>query len=159
MTWDTLFRLTNVVALGGWLLLAFVPRRPAVLSAVLYLGVALLCATYLAMFIALVSGLADPQRDGIGAAPAFEYAVDGLRQMLSSRGGTTVAWTHFLAFDLFVGLWIARDADAKGFGRVWQLPILFATFMAGPIGLLAWLIIREPASRRSNRARATRASR
>ena len=151
MLWDTLFSLTNIVALGGWILLAFLPRRPAVMSAVLYLGVAVLCAAYLAMFVALIAGWADPQRVGVGPAPAFEYTVDGLRQMLSSRGGITIAWTHFLAFDLFVGLWIARDADAKGFGRTWQLPILFATFMAGPIGLLAWLIVREPASRRAAR--------
>ncbi|MCZ8170432.1 MAG: DUF4281 domain-containing protein, partial [Brevundimonas sp.] len=54
---------------------------------------------------------------------------------------------HYLAFDLFVGLWIARDADAKGFGRVIQLPFLFFTLMAGPVGLLLWLIVRERKAR------------
>ena len=58
-------------------------------------------------------------------------------------GGVTVGWTHYLAFDLFIGIWIARDADAKGFARWIQAPILFATFMAGPVGLLVWLIVRE----------------
>lgn len=150
--WDTLFRLTNIVALGGWLLLAFVPRRPAVLSAVLYLGVALLCAAYAAMFIALVTGSVDPGRTG--AAKPFEYSIAGIRALFAADGGVVTGWTHYLAFDLFTGLWIARNADAKRFGRLWQLPILFATFMAGPIGLLAWLIVREPASRRSQARRA-----
>lgn len=146
--WDTLFRLTNVVALGGWALLAFAPRRPAVLSGVLYLGVGLLCATYLAMFIALASGSVDPGR--AGAAPPFEYTIKGIRALFAADGGIVIGWTHYLALDLFTGLWIARDADAKGFARVWQIPFLFATFMAGPIGLLAWLIVREPAARRAN---------
>ncbi len=42
---------------------------------------------------------------------------------------------------------IARDADAKGFGRVLQVPFLAATFIAGPVGLLGWLFVREPAAR------------
>jgi hypothetical protein len=58
-----------------------------------------------------------------------------------------IGWTHYLAFDLFTGLWIARDADNKGFSRVAQVPILFATLMAGPVGLLIWLVLREPAAR------------
>ncbi|MEO0908688.1 MAG: abscisic acid-deficient protein Aba4 family protein, partial [Pseudomonadota bacterium] len=37
---------------------------------------------------------------------------------------------HYLAFDLFVGLWIARDADAKSISRLVQAPILLATLMA-----------------------------
>lgn len=147
MSWQTVFELTNVVALIGWLLLATAPRKPLVLSAVLYVGVALLCAAYLAMFIAMTGGFADPVRDG--AAPAFSYDVTGIRALLDSDGGVTIAWTHFLAFDLFVGLWIARDADAKKFGRLVQLPFFFLTLMAGPIGLLGWLIVRERRARRS----------
>ncbi|MGB7370825.1 abscisic acid-deficient protein Aba4 family protein, partial [Erythrobacter sp.] len=60
---------------------------------------------------------------------------------------------HYLAFDLFVGLWIARDADAKHASRWLQAPILLATFLAGPLGLLVWLVVREPAARRSGRFR------
>ena len=54
-----------------------------------------------------------------------------------------IGWTHYLAFDLFTGMWIARDADNKGFSRVVQFPFLFLTLMVGPVGLLAWLIVRE----------------
>ena len=149
--WDALFRLTNIVALIGWAMLALVPRRPAVLSAILYLGVGLLCAMYAAMFVALVSGGVDG--GGRGGGRDFEYSIVGIRSLFAADGGIVVGWTHYLALDLFTGLWIARDADAKGFGRIWQLPVLLATFLAGPIGLLAWLVIREPASRRAQRTR------
>ena len=68
-----------------------------------------------------------------------------------SDGGIVIGWTHYLAFDLFVGQWIAKDADNKGFARWVQVPVLFATLMAGPIGLVVWLIVRERRARRAVR--------
>ena len=41
--WAALFTITNMLAIIGWLLLAAGPRKPLVHSAILYLGVALLC--------------------------------------------------------------------------------------------------------------------
>jgi hypothetical protein len=148
--WATIFQGTNAVALIGWLLLAVAPRRPLPLTAVLYLGVGLLCTAYAAMFVMLFGGLVDPVRV-VGAEQQFRYDIAGIRNLFGTDGGIVIGWTHYLAFDLFVGLWIAKDADAKQTHRLIQLPILFATFMAGPIGLLAWLIIREPAARRRAR--------
>ena len=148
MDWDLLFAATNAVAVAGWLALAALPRRDTVLAAVLWAGVALLCAAYTAMFVGLMGGLVDPVRDAAGPAPPFEYTVDGLKAAFASRGVIVLGWTHYLAFDLFVGLWIARDADTRGVGRLVQLPFLFATFMAGPIGLLAWLALRGSLGRR-----------
>ena len=100
------------------------------------------------MFIALFGGLADPVRVG-GASPAdlTNYSVPGIRALFMSDGGIVLGWTHYLAFDLFVGQWIARDADNKGFHRLVQLPFLFITLMAGPIGLLLWLVVRERRAR------------
>ena len=72
--------------------------------------------------------------------------------MFTSDGGIVIGWTHYLAFDLFVGLWIAKDADHKGFSRLVQFPFLFATLMAGPIGLFAWLVTREARARRAAKA-------
>ena len=132
----------------GWAALAFLPRRPAVLSLVLYGGVAMLCAAYLAMFVALTANLVDPARvAGTPAPDMSNYSIDGIRGLFMSDGGITVGWTHYLAFDLFVGLWIARDGDNKGFSRLVQLPFLVVTLLAGPIGLVAWLVVRERRAR------------
>jgi Domain of unknown function (DUF4281) len=147
--WATLFILTNAVAFSGWAALAFLPRRPIVHSFVLYAGVGILCLAYAAMFVALFGGLADPARVAGAVEPDLtNYSVEGLRALFLSDGGIVLGWTHYLAFDLFVGLWISRDADAKGFARLWQLPVLFLTLMAGPIGLLIWLMVRERRARR-----------
>jgi hypothetical protein len=148
MSWSAIFTLTNVIACAGWLALAVLPRRPAVHSLILYAGVGILCLVYAAMFVALFGGMADPARvAGAAEADLTDYSIAGLRALFMSDGGIVLGWTHYLAFDLFVGLWISRDADAKGFSRLTQLPFLFMTFLAGPIGLLAWLVIRERRAR------------
>lgn len=149
MNWQAIFALTNAIAFAGWAALALLPRRPAVHSLILYASVAMLCLAYAAMFVALFGGLADPARVPGAMEPNLtDYSVAGLRALFMSDGGIVLGWTHYLALDLFVGLWIGRDADAKGFSRLAQLPILFLTLMAGPIGLLTWLIVRERRARR-----------
>lgn len=148
MSWSAIFTLTNFIAFAGWAMLAFLPRRPAVYSTILFGCVAMLCLAYAAMFIALFGGFADPVRVGGAQAPDLtDYTVPGLRALFMSDGGIVLGWTHYLAFDLFVGLWVSRDADAKGFSRWVQLPVLFLVLMAGPIGLLVWLAVRERRAR------------
>ena len=152
MNWDFLFGFTNAVALMGWVILAALPRGPKTMALVMYGGVAMLCLVYAVMFVLLFGNLVDPGRvAGAPAADLSDYSVAGIRALFASDGGIVIGWTHYLAFDLFVGLWIAKDADHKGFSRLVQLPFLFATLMAGPCGLLAWLVTREARARRAAR--------
>ena len=148
--WPVLFSLTNILALLGWVLLILFPRRPLTHSAILFLGIALLCLIYAVCFAAVLSGGLEPVTQPGAGQPGFG-SIAAVRAIFQSDGGVVIGWTHYLAFDLFTGLWIARDADAKGFGRVWQAPFLLATFFAGPIGLLSWLMVRERAARRTGR--------
>ena len=148
MNWDAIFRLTNIIALLGWVILAVWTRTPRTFSIVLNLGVGLLCLTYFILFILLVANLIDSGKIPGAADPdLLDYSISGLRPLFLSDAGIVIGWTHYLAFDLFVGRWIARDADARGVGRIAQLPFLFATLMAGPIGLLAWLLFRQTRKR------------
>ena len=147
--WAGLFSMVNVMALIAWAGLIALPRWPALLSGILYLGAGLLCLIYAVCLIGLLSGLIP----NAGGGGADFTTIEGVRSIFASDAGVTIGWTHYLAFDLFVGLWIARDADAKGVSRFIQAPILIATFMAGPLGLLIWLALREPAARRQGRFR------
>lgn len=149
MDWNAVFGTVNMLALIAWTALILLPRWPALLSAILYLGVGLLCLIYAAGLIGLLSGLIpNPQGGG-----ADFTSIAGVRAIFGSDAGVTIGWTHYLAFDLFVGLWIARDGDAKSISRFVQAPVLLATFMAGPLGLLFWLGLREPMARRQGRFR------
>ena len=142
MSWNTIYLLANYWAFVGWLMLAFAPRSPRILSAIMYAGVALLCLLYLVLIAGFLTGGIDP-----GGAGGSFASLAGVMKLFAAPGGATLGWVHYLAFDLFTGLWIARDADGKGFGRVAQFPFLFLTLMAGPVGLLCWLIVRERRAR------------
>ena len=148
MEWAFVFSAVNGLALVAWVALVFLPRWPALLSAILYLGVGLLCVVYSVGLIGVMSGTIP---SGAGDGGADFSSIEGVRAIFSSDGGVVIGWTHYLAFDLFAGLWIARDADGKGISRFIQAPILFFTLMAGPLGLGIWLLLREPAARRQGR--------
>ena len=146
--WTTAFVAANLLALVMWAALILLPRWPALLAAVLYLGIGLLCLAYALGIAGILTGALDP----VGGSGGADFStIEGVRSIFASDGGVTIGWIHYLAFDLFVGLWIARDADAKGFSRAVQAPILLATFLAGPLGLLVWLAIRERRARAGGR--------
>lgn len=149
MSWDAIFGAANLVALIAWAALVFLPRWPALLSALLFLIVGGLCLTYSIGLVGIMTGMLDA--GGSAAGDANFSSIAGVRALFASDAGVTVGWIHYLAFDLFVGIWIARDADNKSFSRILQAPILFFTLMAGPLGLLLWLIIREGRARAQGR--------
>ena len=148
MDWGLVFNVVNLVALAAWTALILLPRWPALLSGILYMGVGLLCLIYAATLLAVLTGLIPAGEGG-----ADFTTIEGVRSIFASDVGVTIGWTHYLAFDLFVGLWIARDADAKSFSRLVQAPVLIATFLAGPVGLFVWLLVRERRARSLGRRR------
>ena len=148
--WQSLFQVTNMIALAGWTILVFLPRKKLLVTLVLFAGVGLLCLIYSVLLTCLISGVVDPVNIGPGTKAGFT-SIAGIRSIFLSDGGVVTGWTHYLALDLFTGLWIAKDADAKRFSRFVQAPILLMTFLAGPLGLLIWLAVRERAARRGHR--------
>lgn len=152
MNWDFAFQAANFWALAMWVVLIALPRSPFALSAVLFAGVGLLCFAYTALLVLLQWGALDANA-AQGAGPVSFFTIEGVRNIFLSDGGVTVGWMHYLAFDLFVGLWIAKDADHKAISRLWQAPVLLLTFIAGPAGLLWWLAIREKRARASGRGK------
>ena len=141
MPWGGLFTFVHVVALAGWALLFLAPRGPRVAAYVLYLCVGLLCLIYAVMFASELRAIAGGDF----------LSIEGIRSLFASDSGIVIGWTHYLAFDLFIGQWIAKDADHKGYSRLAQTPILLLTLVAGPIGLLVWLAVRERRARASAR--------
>jgi len=141
MPWGGLFTFVHVVALAGWALLFLAPRGPRVAAYVFYLCVGLLCLICAVMFASQ-----------FGSIVAGDFlSIEGIRSLFASDGGVVIGWTHYLAFDLFIGQWIAKDADHKGVSRIAQVPVLILTFLAGPIGLLVWLVVRERRARAAAR--------
>jgi hypothetical protein len=132
MTFDEVFSIANTAALAGWAALLLLPRWPALILALRYGLIGALSVAYavlIMMFFFRVEG-------------GDFNSIAEVRALFLSDGGLLAGWIHYLAFDLFVGMWIAHEADKVGMGRLLQAPILAATFMFGPIGLLMYLTSR-----------------
>jgi hypothetical protein len=135
MSPSALFSLGNNVALILWIALAvslFVAsiRRPVWL--VTGLVAPALCA--IVYIILLVQGWNTPG-GGFGS-------VEQVRALFSQDSGLTAGWYHFLAFDIFVGTWIARNSVKRGVPALLVIPCLALTLFFGPTGLLAYLLLR-----------------
>ena len=135
MTLEGLFSAFSGFVLLGWLALLVAPlRRGVAVTAARWVAV-ILCGGYFAM---LVAGLA-----GQGPPPGASFdSLSGVRLLLSTPEALLAGWVHYLAFDLFVGSWQVEDAPAANIPHWMLLPCLALTFVAGPVGLLLYFVIK-----------------
>ena len=133
---EQIFSLAGLAAMAGWLVLIATPiRRGLMIALARWIGVGL-GATYAAL-IAIHWGKGE---GGFGSLAE-------VKQLFGRDGVLLAGWIHYLAFDLWVGAWEVEDAPRHGLSHWLVLPCLFLTFMFGPIGLLAYLILRTGAQR------------
>lgn len=135
MELERLFSLASTLALLGWVMLVLAPLRRGAAVTGARLVVAVLCGGYLAM---LAAGLAG---DGPPAGAGFD-TLAGVRLLLSSPEALLAGWVHYLAFDLFIGSWQVEDAPSANVPHWLLLPCLALTFVAGPVGLLLYLVLK-----------------
>jgi Domain of unknown function (DUF4281) len=127
MTADFLFSMANPLALTGWLTLiaGVVLNRPFLRDDLagrwLPLGFSLLYSLLIILFFAKAEGGFD--------------TLANVQRLFTSPWAALAGWVHYLAFDLFVGAWIARGVMERGMSRWLLLPLLPLTFMFGPMGL------------------------
>ncbi len=138
MNWDMIFGAANLFALIAWALLILGPRGESVFAILREGAVGLLCLAYASLLILILFVVPEA-----GSGEADFSSLAGVQAIFASEGGATIGWIHYLAFDLFVGLWIAKKADDIRLARWVQAPILIACFMMGPFGLLIFFIVRR----------------
>ena len=134
MTASGLFSIFNALALVGWLSLsagvAFKRDWLRDTLAGTYIPVAI-SAAYLVL-IALFFAAADGGFD----------TLENVQKLFTSPWAALAGWIHYLAFDLFMGARIARGMAEQGLPRWPLVLILPLTFLFGPIGYLAFEIIK-----------------
>jgi hypothetical protein len=54
-----------------------------------------------------------------------------------------IGWIHYLAFDLFVGMWELKDGQARKIPPYFIVPCLIFTLMYGPVGFLLYVILKQ----------------
>lgn len=132
MTVEQLFGLCNAAALASWIALIAGPRWPSVTGAIRWgtiTALSVLYAVLIAVFFFRVEG-------------GGFFSLAAVQLLFADRHVALAGWIHYLAFDLFVGLWIAARCDELKIDRLVQAPILVATFMFGPFGFLLFQAVR-----------------
>jgi hypothetical protein len=129
---DIIFNYANMLAMAGWIILILLPRRwPALFWVPQFWIPGVLALGYSGLILA-----------NFGTSDGGFGTLAQVRALFASDSLLLAGWIHYLAFDLFIGAWIARRADEAGVHRLIQAPILAATFMFGPMGLLLFFITR-----------------
>ena len=133
MALETLFQAANYAVLPFWLLLIAAPRWRGTQRLVHGPVVLLLLAP---IYAYMLLGYAPPP-EGTELRTLFGVMIGFTAPHLVLAG-----WIHYLIFDLFVGAWEVRDAARRGISHLWVIPCLLVTLMAGPLGLLLYVLIR-----------------
>lgn len=132
------FKIATALCMVGWVVLFAYPLWPAAAAGFVFsLAIALLCGLY-AYLIVLGRRHDDPAQPVRG----HFFSLKGVIQLFRSPRVVLAGWVHYLAFDLMVGLYIVQDAARHGLPHLWLLPLLLLTLMLGPMGLLAYLLLR-----------------
>jgi glycopeptide antibiotics resistance protein len=132
MNAETVFSIANFIALAGWILLVCLPRWNWTRKIVLSGAVSLLLAVAYLILIILFFGRAE---GGFGSLAE-------VGKLFTNQWALLAGWIHYLAFDLFVGSWEVKDAQARGISHWFVIPCLVLTFLLGPIGFLLYHILR-----------------
>jgi hypothetical protein len=140
-----LFSILNLVTMAAWLPLVFVPRARWASTIVPVVVPASLAIVYIVLI-----AISLPGSDG-----GFS-SLSAVAALFADRRALLAGWVHYLAFDLFIGGWEVRDAQAHGVPHLLVVPALVLTFLLGPAGLLLYLIARTLGS--SSRSRSLTAS-
>jgi hypothetical protein len=141
---EQIFSLSNLTVMPFWGAMILLPRwrfTERVMRSPL--SIALPAGLYAALVLPdalnIVQAVSNPTLSGIAA-------------LLGSEQGATIAWVHFLAFDLFVGRWAYLDSLERKINPFLMAPVLFLILMLGPIGFLIYLALRLLVAPRQTRS-------
>jgi len=133
MTPSNVFSLATYIAMPMWVLLIFLPNwkitRFLIDFKVVPMVLSFIYAIYIFIFLQEGGGLDFGSLNSVMDLFTLEQAV-------------LAGWVHYLAFDLLVGMWMINQNKKLGIHPLLMAPCLIATFMLGPIGFLAFMLIK-----------------
>ncbi|MBI5941614.1 MAG: DUF4281 domain-containing protein [Caulobacterales bacterium] len=145
MNLEQIFSAMSLLAVVGWLCLVFAPLRRPMLIAAARVVASVLALAYVILIVRGLTAPGGPEGGGFDSLAKVMI-------LLSAPATMLPAWIHYLCFDLWVGTWEAEDAPKAGVPHWLLIPVMFATFMYGPAGLLAYLVVRVAISQMKPKA-------
>ena len=128
-----MFSVVNLIATAAWILLVILPRQRWVTEVVTSVAVPLLLAI---VYVAIVATT-------FGRTPGGFATLAAVATLFGNPWALLAGWIHYLAFDLLIGTWEARDARERGVPHLLLVPCLVLTFLFGPAGWLLYQAVRR----------------
>jgi hypothetical protein len=132
-----IFTYSNILVLPAWALLILLPKWKWTRVLAAYLTPAILGAVWLWIVMDRLTVVGG----GFGT-------LEQVTSLLADPWFIVAGWQHALILDLFIGAWETRDAQRLGIPHGYVIPCLILTFLAGPVGLIAYFIVRVAIVRR-----------
>lgn len=129
---ETIFSIANTLALLAWIILIVAPRWILTRKIILSGAIPLLLSVAYLVLIVLFFGKADGDFNSLA----------GVMKLFTNDWAVLAGWIHYLAFDLFIGIWEVKDSQEKNISHWFVVPCLALTFLLGPIGFLMYSILR-----------------
>ena len=130
-----LFQVANTAALLGWIWLLVwlilpdtLRQKTRMVGLLLPLLLGVLYAAAMLTYFNVSNGGFD--------------TLENVMSLFTRPGMVLAGWVHYLAFDLFVGWCISRDAVNRRINRLLIIPCLVLTLLFGPVGLLLYAAVR-----------------
>ena len=137
LTVQNVYLFANWGVIPFWILLIFLPNHALTNIFVHSIIIPLILAlaySFFAYNIFLEGNILD----------SFELyqGLDGLYSMFANEIFLLIFWLHFLALSLFLGSWISRDSLKYNIPKFLTAIFLILTYFTGPVGLLAFWLVR-----------------
>ena len=135
MNIELIFNIFNTGVLLPWLLLLVVPKWKGTQwmiqtkAPVVVIGLGYLMMIVWSLFM-------------VGGGIDFT-SFDSIKAAFTREDVMLAGWLHYLAFDLFVGMWEAEDAAKRSIPHYWVAPCMVLTLMFGPVGFVLYWVLRQ----------------
>ncbi len=129
---DILYALTGLIIIVCWALLILHPDRSSRFITVPKFAVPV-------AFGLIYAGVMMAKFAGSGGGYG---SIAEVRALFVHDDILLAGWLHYLAYDFFIGVWIAEQADRMALSRQIQAVILVVAFMFPPMGLTLFLVTR-----------------
>ncbi|MFK7786928.1 MAG: ABA4-like family protein [Crocinitomicaceae bacterium] len=129
---ETVFQIANSLAFISWILIILLPKNVNLKKVIQYGFIGVLSATYIVLISSTITEM----------KPDSFSTLANVKALFTQDIAVTAGWIHYLAFDLFVGLYIINEGIKLNMPR-WKYTLCLPfTFMFGPTGLLLFYLFK-----------------
>tara|TARA_B100001540_G_C15598849_1_gene547606 strand:- start:13 stop:486 length:474 start_codon:yes stop_codon:yes gene_type:complete len=138
LTFENIYLWVNFGILPFWLMLIFFPNSRITQVFVNSILIPLILSTAY-VYVIYQSFLLD---ESIFNLFSLYLSLDNLYTIFSTESFLLIFWLHFLALNIFLGSWVARDGFKYGISKKVAFFPLILIYFIGPLGLVIYWMIR-----------------